>query len=117
MERKNLIILIIALVVILSLGFMAYKYASGFGAKVENLKGRAQIQNNSSNNSSANNQQAQVEVGGVQAQGEGGFGTLSVCVDKCGDGICQKTDSTCGKDNNLNCICPETHQGCPHDCK
>lgn len=43
---------------------------------------------------------------------------LYVCADRCGDNICQFADPECGEENtNLNCICPETNQDCPQDCK
>ena len=42
--------------------------------------------------------------------------TLTVCVDKCGDGICQKKNLDC-KDSNLNCVCQEMVSDCPQDCK
>ena len=120
-DKKILIILIIALVVILLLGIWIYRYLSAGGAKIENSAGGVQTQapateqNSNQNNNSP--PQVQIPAGGVQSQGENGGGTLSVCLDKCGDGICQKTDPNCGKDNNLNCICPETPQECPQDCK
>lgn len=122
-DKKVLIILIVVLVAILLVGFMVYQYVAGSNVKVQNLTGGAQTEKKSNNafgdqNKTATNApQAQIEIGGVQAQGDTGGGTLSVCLDKCGDGICQKTDSNCGKDNNLNCICPEIPQECPQDCK
>ncbi len=36
----------------------------------------------------------------------------SICVDKCGDGICQEI--VCMAEG---CPCAETHQSCPTDCK
>lgn len=43
-----------------------------------------------------------------------GGGALNVCLNRCGDGICQELDSNCGRNN---CICQETYQYCPRDCK
>lgn len=39
---------------------------------------------------------------------------IFVCVDKCGDGICQPPEKEC---DNLNCVCLENPQECPADCK
>ena len=120
-DKKILTILILTIAVILLAGFGAYKYMSNHVVKVQDSVGGAQTEQRAGNasgqdNSSANVQQIQIQAGGVQAEGSG-TGTLSVCVDNCGDGICQKTDPACGKDNNLNCVCPETPQDCPKDCK
>lgn len=108
-DKKILIILIAVVVAILLIVFVAYKYILSPGIKVQNSAGGAQTEKQT--------QQVQVQVGGVGAQGTNGGGTLSVCIDKCGDGICEKTDPNCSADNNLNCICPETPQECPQDCK
>lgn len=43
-------------------------------------------------------------------------GGLVICSDKCGDGICQTEDLQC-QGGDLNCICSETRQDCPQDCK
>lgn len=130
-DKKVLFILIIIIAIILLVGFIVYQYVAGGypsgRVNVQNLIGGAQTEKKSDNTSDdqgnpvINAPQVQIQAGGVQAQGEpGGYpglGTLSVCSDKCGDGVCQKTDSNCDKDNNLNCICLETPQECPQDCK
>ena len=51
----------------------------------------------------------------IKTEGIKSGGTLNVCLDQCGDGICQKTDQNC-KEGNLNCLCPETLVNCPQDC-
>lgn len=120
-DGKVMQILIIALVVILLGVFIIIsQYFSGSLSsvpKVQDLTGGAQTENNSINKTANNTPSVQVQIGGVQANGENGGGILTVCMDKCGDGICQKTDPNCGKNNTLNCICPETSQNCPKDCK
>ena len=55
-----------------------------------------------------------LESSGITVEGEGSGG-LVACRDLCDDGICQKTDPQCKYD--LNCICAETPQDCPADCK
>ena len=111
-DKKVLIILIVVLVVILLLGFAIYKYVAGSVDRVRNSVGGVETEQKSNNTP-----QVQIQAGGVQVQGESGGGMLSVCLDKCGDGICQEADLSCGESNNLNCICPETQQECPQDCK
>ena len=59
--------------------------------------------------------QIETQGGTINTQGASGQGGLIVCMDKCGDGICQKTDPNC-KDGSA-CICPETNNDCPKDCK
>lgn len=51
----------------------------------------------------------------VQAEGEAGGGTLFICEDKCGDGICQEEDPGCAQAGS--CICAETAEDCPADCQ
>jgi len=96
MNKKLLIAIIVILAVVLVAGFFAYKYLNPAEQPAE----QPEIP------------QAQIEVGGTQKNGGG----LSICLDKCGDNICQKSDPDC-KANSLNCICPETVQECPQDCK
>lgn len=43
-------------------------------------------------------------------------GVFSICLDKCGDGICQDTASDC-KEGDFNCVCLETKAECSQDCK
>jgi len=116
-DKKILLILIVVIAAVLLVGFMVYQYMVSPATKMQNSTGGAQTEVQGSPKEDNNNPQVQVEVGGIQAQGGNGQGMLSVCLDKCGDGVCQKTDPNCGKDNNLNCICPETPQDCPEDCK
>jgi hypothetical protein len=67
-----------------------------------------------------NNQSPNVDVAlpdnGIQYTPGNGGGTLTICQDKCGDGICQAKDATCPS-GDLNCACAETKQECPQDCK
>ena len=100
MNKKLLIAIIVILAVVLVAGFFAYKYLNPADQPAEQSAEQPEIP------------QAQIEVGGTQKNGGG----LSICLDKCGDNICQKSDPDC-KANSLNCICPETVQECPQDCK
>jgi len=118
-DKKILLILVAVILLLLLAGFLIYWYISIPATGAYNLTGGVQTENTSNNQNkpTTNTPQIQIQAGGVQVQGENGGGSLSVCLDKCGDGICQKTDPNCGKDNNLNCICPETPQECPQDCR
>jgi len=110
MDKKVFKILIIVVVAVSLAGLGTYFYLASSGIKVKNATGGVQTQGN-------NAAPVQIEVGGVKAGGESGQGLLSVCMDKCGDDVCQKTDPNCGEGGNLNCVCPETPQDCPQDCK
>ena len=59
--------------------------------------------------------QFQIEEGGIQAQGENGGGGLTVCLDKCGDNVCQEAEE-CADESSLNCVCLENAEECPQDC-
>ncbi|MCX6724375.1 MAG: hypothetical protein NT155_04415 [Candidatus Staskawiczbacteria bacterium] len=113
-DKKVLLTLIVALVAILLSGFIIYKYTVNPApvVKVQNLTGGAKTDSKSSPKPIVDAPTVE-----IQAQGGSGAGFLSICLDRCGDGTCQKTDPNCGKKDNLNCICPETHQECPQDCK
>ncbi len=91
-DKKILIILAIAFVIILALGFLVYKYLNFSGVEVEN------------------------SAGGVKTESELNKGAVTVCLDECGNGKCQKLDPGCDV-GSLNCICAETPQDCPQDCK
>jgi len=109
MGKKFLIISLI-IIVILLLGIFAYKYYNQ-GAKVQNTTGGANIEvkePEGQKDNTAQSQQAQVEIGGIKANASGGKGTLIICMEKCGDNVCQKSDSD---------ICSETPEDCPQDCK
>ncbi len=101
MNKKNLLVIIILAAAVVIAGFFAFLYMNqSKNAGVENSVGGTSVeQQNTSENTPA------AQVGGG----------LTVCLDKCGDGICQKSDPDC-KDS-MNCICPETPQECPQDCK
>lgn len=59
--------------------------------------------------------EVKLENTGIEIQGGGG-GSLTICADKCGDNICQSTVPEC-KAGSPNCICVETKNDCPQDCK
>jgi hypothetical protein len=121
-DKKVLIVLILVIVIILLIGFAIYKYTTDSKIKVQDFTGEAQTEQKSADNTNNKDNpavtipQIQIQANGVQAQG-GERGGLSVCVDECGDGVCQKADLSCDENNNLNCICPENPQECPKDCK
>ncbi len=114
MDKKNLIILIVIAAIVLVAGFFVFKYLGQTkGIDTQNSLGGANVENSADQ---AEIPKTQIETGGIQVEGGNIKGGLIVCLDKCGDNICQKTDPNC-KENSMNCICPETHQECPQDCK
>ena len=118
MSKKVLITFIIVLIVALVVAFGVYNYLFVTKTKVENKSGgvNTQTQENKEINSSSNQSiETYLKNTAIQAQGINGGGTLAICLDKCGDGVCQKTDSNC-KGNDLNCTCSEAYQDCPQDC-
>ena|SRR3989344_2983904 len=54
-----------------------------------------------------------LDASGIEVKGGVPEGLL-ICADQCGDGICQEGEDSCP---NLNCICRETKEYCPQDCK
>jgi hypothetical protein len=118
-DKKVLVILIVALVLVLLIGFAAYKYLTESASSVQNSVGGANTENQNPADS-GKNQPENIPSVQVQLQAAGGAEEddgFSVCLDKCGDGQCQASDPGCDKKNNMNCICSETKEECPQDCK
>ncbi len=115
MNKKVLIVSIVFLAVLLIAGFFFYKYLNQLPESVENSNEGASTENLSGDQND-NVPQFQIEEGGIGVQAENGGGSLTVCLDKCGDTICQETDMECEGEGNLNCVCPETPEECPQDC-
>ncbi len=120
--KKILIILIILLLVVLAAGFFIYKnlignsvvnYSEGSALKTQGEQTQEIQQNSSLQNIVPQNQDSSVSI---KAEGQNGGGTLTVCLDKCGDGICQTVDKNCTGDS-FSCVCKETKEECPKDCK
>jgi len=120
-DKKVLIILIITLIIILASVFLIYKYIGSGKTGVENTTGgvSTEEQKNQENSSKDNNTddstpQVEIKAEGITGDPSNG-GMLIVCVDKCGDGVCQPAGTACV--DSLNCICAETKADCPGDCK
>jgi|SRR3989344_2209873 len=111
-DKKILITLIIFLILIAAAVFFAYKYLVNNSPEkkiTEEQEISSDISNTPEQTPNIKLQNPNIEIQGI------GAATLTVCLDRCGDGVCQKTNDNC-KDGNLNCICPETVNECPQDC-
>lgn len=104
MNKKILIVFIIGLIAFTAAGFFVFKYSREVKTAVENS---ANTEEEESGLEIIGSPQAEIET----TQGVG----LFVCVDKCGDGVCQLSDPEC--EDNLNCVCGETKEECPADCR
>lgn len=108
--EKRLITSIIAVVAVLIIGTIIYSAMAKPAGYVNNSNN---IENSAVPSASPNpstNISVEVKTDGNNSGG------LLICADQCGDGICQEKDLSC-KEGNLNCICPETKDDCPKDCK
>lgn len=124
MNKKNLIVILVILAIILLACFFGFKYFNNQEINVQSYvdqEATIQPEQNLENSPApeqpvTNNNPPQVQISPpVVTEKKPVSGGLSVCVDECGNGVCQKTDPEC-KDN-MNCICSETPQECPQDCK
>lgn len=125
MLNKKIIILGIIIIVLIALGggfAVYYKKALEAGKAIKEIGATSETEApsetgaiNATNEGSAIEEIPQIEVQAVSGEESGG-GSLIICVDKCGDGVCQKTDSACER-GNLNCVCLESPTDCPQDCK
>lgn len=107
-DKKVLIISVVVIAVIILASYLLYQYMSGSVATVKNSTDGAQTEQETP--------QVQIQADGIQVQGDNNRGSLTICMDECGNGVCQKSDPKCDS-GDMNCICPETHQECPQDCK
>ncbi|OGZ62451.1 MAG: hypothetical protein A3C58_03625 [Candidatus Staskawiczbacteria bacterium RIFCSPHIGHO2_02_FULL_34_10] len=108
-DRKILLVVILLILVLIG-SFFLYKNLNqnnNLETQQENL--------NKKDNTLDQKEKPQIQLNNPDIEVQGGGG-LFICSDLCGDGICQKTEPTC-KNGSLNCICPETPQECPQDCK
>ncbi|MEK7562421.1 MAG: hypothetical protein AAB509_01955 [Patescibacteria group bacterium] len=110
MNKKILIIIIVAAITILVAGFLVFKYlGQAKGINTENTAGGANIEK-----PAESTDVPKVEIEAVGGTGKGGG--LTICADRCGDNVCQNTAPECAE-SSLNCVCVETPQDCPADCK
>ncbi len=111
--NKKILIIGVILIATLIGGFFVYKYSKDIKKETE-----TPIEQTITPDQSQNQPQVNVENPHIKTQPQLEPSTqtgFSVCVDKCGDGVCQPAGTIC-KDN-LNCICAETKTDCPSDCK
>ncbi len=116
MSKKNIIILIIILIIIGLGAFYSYKMLSAPKNDLTQSTASNTLDENNSTTEPQQDSGAQIEV-----QDDSGNvvdnNSLNVCVDQCGDGVCQTTDPECSLTHYLNCICLENAQTCPQDCQ
>jgi len=95
-DKKNLTIVVIFFIIGLLAGFLFVKYL-----KPENPN----IENNS------------LQTVQFEAEVQNGGGTLTICMDECGNGVCQQPEASCLDEGSISCVCLETPTDCPQDCK
>lgn len=117
MDKKIVIISIVVLILALVTAFLGYRYfmpkeTENVDSFINNVPADQQT-----NQTETAEDMPGVEVGGggITVEGYTDGGGLTICADKCGDGICQKTNTECS-DKNLNCVCVEVPEECPQDC-
>lgn len=100
MNKKNIItVAIIAVIIVIAAIAFGWYYYSVSGPVVP-------ADTNQSENTSPEDSGIEIQTGSQTG--------LNICIDKCGDGVCQKVDLKCV--DNLNCICLEDTNECPQDC-
>lgn len=118
-DKKILIMLVVILIAVLSAGFFVFKYLK----EIKTVPQDSALQESLEKEEKADEdfellpseeEQPSIDAGSLQIETEQQAG-LFICVDKCGDNICQASDPECK--NNMNCVCLETKEECPKDCK
>jgi len=112
-NKKVLIIAVVFLVLLLVGGFFTYHYFAKTKTLIPNDENSLNKQGDQQENTQNPQDQANVGISNIEIE-EGNKSGLLICVDKCGDSICQKAEGQC---NNFNCVCLEDKQECPQDCK
>lgn len=114
-KKKSIILGIILIILVLGgLAFYQYSVSNVRIQEESNLLNNDTNQQNIDQDDNDTSSDNQIQLEGVEGISSGEQGGLIVCVYKCGDGICQRSDDSC-KDN-LNCVCTETNLDCPQDC-
>lgn len=111
MNKKFLIISSAAIIVILIGGFFAFgnfKTVKAPEQNVETIPQNTEVPENSL-------PEVKIEPPEIITETPNPQPGFYVCKDECGDGICQPAGTVC-KDQ-LSCICAETAQDCPQDCR
>ena len=108
-DRRILIAIGIVLIVALIAGFLVYRYSRDIGETAQN-NGSEIIIETPGEQIITPSENAQTEPQPDLPVQPG----LTVCADKCGDGICQPAGTIC--QDSLNCVCAETRADCPSDC-
>lgn len=115
-DKKVLVIVGVILIVVLIASFFTYKYSKDLEktlpsnemeVKIEAPRVEVITPSKDQPNTNQPNNMPQVQLVPDES--------LTVCLDKCGDGVCQSAGIIC--EENLNCICAETKLDCPQDCK
>ena len=101
-------IVVIMLMLILAVGFTGYNYY--LSSQQNEVFQNIDQSNVSKPDTSDSNLQS------IDATSDHGQGTLTICKDECGNGICQSSPVQCPADD-INCICIESITECPADCK
>lgn len=121
-DRKILMVSVAGLFIFAAAGFFVFEYLKKVGKIVENSADTEAEEQYDEDYLPKQDETEQVENSGEQKinlpeieietiQGPG----LFICVDKCGDGFCQASEAECAE--GLNCVCKETKEECPADCK
>lgn len=110
-DKKILIWLIVALVIVALFGIAAYKRFAENAVEIQDFVGGDSIESPLGEN----DKDIDINLGNVEVEGDNGSGGLTICLDRCGDNVCQTQDSKC-PDGSFNCPCAETPQDCPQDC-
>ena len=120
MSKKSVTIIVVLIVLTAAIAFVVYEYMTAGTAKSLQNGNQAnqalEIPAELKNEKPISQKNATVQVGGIKAQGSSGQGTLIICSDTCGDGVCSNAVPVC-KEGDFNCICAESHESCPVDCK
>ena len=106
-KNNKKVLIAVAIILVVLVGIVLLKQIFDNDSNVQNSAGGAKIENIGPN----------VELGDIEIEtkGSSSSGGLTVCTERCGDGVCQTKDDACVNEN-LSCICPETLQDCPQDC-
>jgi len=114
-DKKVLIILGVILIAVLIAGYFIYQYSKDLETTEQNsdqegieITGEREVEQE------PGQEEPIINLENLQIENEL-QSMLFVCVDKCGDSICQISDTEC--EDELNCICPENIENCPVDCQ
>jgi|SRR3989344_4850200 len=113
-NKKVIIAVVVVVVLLLALGVAGYQSLYNQNTNTESPQNRDQPVAPENSQDTKPEESPTGDAPDIQIN-QGAQGGLTICSDKCGDGVCQPEAEI--KCDGPNCVCKENKQECSQDCK